>query len=311
MTGATMDESVSFHSKFGGLWYDSRDEAAIVARLAAVADRQTRERLASFSRSGYVILENAVSHFAIDKYLAAFDAVAAEPGRLLMNVPFGPMYQPYDKADLLLPGAKVLDSAMILPEGEELSFSLPLSMFLQHLFDGPALAFQSLHFEVASTQPVHQDTAYVVVDKHPLHMVASWIALEDVQIGAGELVYFPGSHHLPEFTYDNSASKHFDFARDGGEANVAHLQYLTDKIGHEEPHHFMAKKGDVLIWHADLPYGDNLVTKPGVTRRSLVTHYCPAGLTPHYFKFLAPENQNKLKTASGNFSCSMYYPNQA
>ncbi len=183
-------------------------------------------------------------------------------------------------------------------------------MFLVELFD-VRTAFQSLHFEGGSNLvTMHQDTAYVVVDEQPLHLVASWIALEDVQPGSGELVYFAGGHRLPDFPYGGGAAKHFDFTRDGNEAHVAHLRYLAEEVAQQgyERHSFLPKKGDVLIYHADLPHGDAQITQPDLTRRSLVTHYCPAGLNPHYLTFLSPENQTKVQAPSGNYFASMYYP---
>jgi hypothetical protein len=78
-----------------------------------------------------------------------------------------------------------------------------------------------------SAQESHQDSAYVTYTL-PLKFAASWVALEDVSIGAGELsmattgtaapgtgqharparpevrsvrVYYPGSHRLPDFRY--------------------------------------------------------------------------------------------------------------
>lgn len=305
---AAARESFPFHSKFGGSWYDNRDETMVAARLAKISDPQTRERVEFFRRWGYVILENAVPHWAIDKYLDAYRAAAAQPGKLLMNVPFGPMSEAYKAEDTLRPGAKALDTALILQEGDNLSFSLPLSMFLQEIMNGPVLAFQSLHFEVGSTQTVHQDTAYVVIDEEPMNLVASWIALEDVQPGSGELVYYPGGHRIPDFAYDGGASKHFDFGRDGNESHTAHLQYLKDEAAHQgyELRSFLPKKGDALIWHADLPHGGGEITNPGLTRRSLVTHYCPAKLAPHYLQLLS--DKTKVRTASGNYMTSMYFP---
>ena len=45
---------------------------------------------------------------------------------------------------------------------------------------------------------------------------------------------------------------------------------------------FLAKKGDVLIWSASLMHGGSPVESPIRTRKSLVTHYCPADLQPMY-----------------------------
>jgi ectoine hydroxylase-related dioxygenase (phytanoyl-CoA dioxygenase family) len=42
---------------------------------------------------------------------------------------------------------------------------------------------------------------------------------------------------------------------------------------------FAARKGDVLVWHADLVHGGNPVSNV-TTRKSIVTHYCPKHLSP-------------------------------
>jgi len=306
-----MNENQSgFHSKFGGLWIDRTDTQAVARELARFEDEKTREALEFFHRWGYVVLEGAVPHEAIDTYRAQYAEAAAEPERLRINVPFGPMHEAFTPEKALIPGAKVLDTSMLLEGGDRLSFAPRITGFLNALFGGPALAFQSLHFEVGSTQTIHQDTAYVVVDQQPLQLAASWIALEDVTPGSGELIYFAGGHRMREWTYAEGASKHFNFGRDGAQAHIDHLQYLKDAAASEgfEQRSFLPKKGDVLIWHADLPHGGGAITKPGVTRRSLVTHYCPAAMTPHYFQFLPAENQEKRAAPSGQFYASMYFP---
>ncbi len=45
---------------------------------------------------------------------------------------------------------------------------------------------------------------------------------------------------------------------------------------------FLAKKGDVLLWSADLAHGGSTYTDKGITRKSLVTHYCPVSCRPIY-----------------------------
>jgi phytanoyl-CoA hydroxylase len=42
---------------------------------------------------------------------------------------------------------------------------------------------------------------------------------------------------------------------------------------------FAARKGDVLVWHADLVHGGNPVSSE-ITRKSIVTHYSPKHLSP-------------------------------
>ena len=48
---------------------------------------------------------------------------------------------------------------------------------------------------------------------------------------------------------------------------------------------FLPKKGDALIWSADLAHGGAPITDPALSRRSFVCHYCPAGARPYYFNY--------------------------
>jgi len=48
---------------------------------------------------------------------------------------------------------------------------------------------------------------------------------------------------------------------------------------------FLAKKGDILIWHADLAHGGAPVSNKALTRQSLIGHFCPLTVRPHYFDF--------------------------
>jgi phytanoyl-CoA hydroxylase len=306
-----MDQTAPhYRSRFGGMWIDETDQDAVAARIAAIPDPVLRGRITAFERDGYVVLEQAVPHRAIDDYLRQYDDALAAGEELLMSAPFGPMSEPLVAAKTSVPGAKILDTAMLLPAGAGLSFAPAISRFVQVLFEGPALAFQSLHFVVGSTQTIHQDTAYVVIGGKPMRLIASWIALEDVTPGSGELVYYVGGHRMREYAYANGTSKHFNADRDGHKAHQAHLRYLNEeaaRCGFPKAS-FLPKKGDVLLWHADLPHGGGEITRPGCTRRSLVTHYCPAAETPYYFGFIPEQNRRKVPAANGNYYASLYFP---
>lgn len=48
---------------------------------------------------------------------------------------------------------------------------------------------------------------------------------------------------------------------------------------------FMAKKGDVLIWHGDLMHGGAPIQDQSITRKSLIAHLMPLGVMPTFFDF--------------------------
>jgi ectoine hydroxylase-related dioxygenase (phytanoyl-CoA dioxygenase family) len=156
--------------------------------------------------------------------------------------------------------------------------------FLKLIFDENPLLFQSLSFDQGSQQGLHQDTAYVVVDR-PLELAACWIALEDVQEGSGELMYAPGSHRHADWPFAPDR-KHWQSNPDGQQALDEWHSFLvasaTAKPGGLRT--FLPKKGDVLVWHADLAHGGSPVKRPELTRQSLVGHFCPQSARPQYLK---------------------------
>ncbi len=172
---------------------------------------------------------------------------------------------------------------MAFSEALALFASPRLFNFLKLIFEDIPHLFQSLSFDTGSQQGLHQDTAYVVVEE-PLKLAACWIALEDVKPGSGELMYAPGSHRMADWEF-GPGRKHWKIEEDGDSHDrwSRHLiEYAERNRGVER---FYAKKGDILIWHADLAHGGSPVENPELTRQSLVGHFCPASVKPYYFRF--------------------------
>lgn len=302
-----------YHSRFGGLWTDRLDAVELLhSRIGRDGlTPQLAQKLAFFIEHGYVILEQAVAHTRIDAYLQAFQQAKATRGPLLASIPAaGPQDKgiaPLHRADLDSPLTKVLDTYSHLPDACEIIFAEPIRQFLDAVFGEPLLAFQGLHFERGSTQAIHQDTAYVVLTE-PLHFCASWVALEDVQAGSGELIYYSGSHRLPDWLY-SGRYKHFNHKRDSHEEHLRHLEslHLRAKERGLELQSFLPKKGDALIWAADLAHGGSAISDAGLTRRSLVTHYTALGVAPYYVRFKPFYRRRTTRIREGCHYNSLYY----
>lgn len=104
-------------------------------------------------------------------------------------------------------------------------------------------------------------------------MCGVWLAMEDVHADAGPLTYLPGSHKWPILSNTMIGRKGFDGPRDltqepfekAWQALVEHSQVKRDL--------FLARKGQALIWAANLLHGGSLQVDPTRTRWSQVTHY--------------------------------------
>lgn len=291
------------NSPFNTLWIDHPDAYSRLDEIEKVHGTEVAGNLRGFIDNGFMILKAAVPREDIQRYLAALDNQLKS--RNDVKISLGVDIKTNSELDIGTPLTKILDTHATLGEAIPLFFCEKLTSYLSLIFNATPLAFQSLHFNVGSTQAIHQDTAYVVVNQ-PLNLAASWIALEDVSEGSGELMYIPGSHRFPDYIY-GKYFRHWSPPRDGDAIHNHHLHWLKEYASENgfKIEKFLPNQGDILIWHADLAHGGAPITRPG-TRRSLVTHYCSANCTPHYFQFLEVERQKKVKCRDGYIS-SFYY----
>src|SRR5579875_2585648 len=281
-------------SRYGGLWIDLSDFNESVSKRQKkgklTADEADQVRF--FADKGYLVIPQAVDPAMCDRFSNDITA-AFERGdeRLLIQRPGESTGKPLTP-DAPRVQARVVDSYVYYDSALELLLSEKISHFLRIIFEDAPLLFQSLSFYNGSEQGLHQDTAYVVVSS-PLELSASWIALEDIQEGSGELMYIPGSHRLPEYHFSGKY-KHWSAERDGSEQHDEWSRLLREEA--EERGYpveiFRPKKGDALIWAADLVHGGSDVRDRSLTRKSLVGHYCPNRIDPHYFANL-PERRAK------------------
>lgn len=145
--------------------------------------------------------------------------------------------------------------------------------FLSLLMDGKTKLFQSINFIMGSQQKTHSDSIHMTT--YPLGgLLGVWIALEDVDESNGALHYIPGSHKLPYFLnsdYDNEGTPF----KIGGKSYTAYEEFLDNKLKELglKKEIFRAKKGDMLIWHANILHGGEPHADPNKTRKSMVFHY--------------------------------------
>jgi hypothetical protein len=286
------DNGAQLANRFGGFWTDQPNALDLIqgkleAGLITAIDA---ERLRFWVDNGYVILEQAVPQSILEA--ATHDLDLGYSGRLpellfeCQDVIGSRKSSPWQKEMNEVP-AKALDLHFQSVAVRQLIFSDVSTRFLTLLFDAPVFATQTLGFLVGSAQSGHQDSAYVAYSI-PRQFCATWIALEDVTLGAGELFYYPRSHRFPDHLYSGKYKSVHETMRLEGcpfptdEVN-RHMQALKERALEAglTKERLAAKRGDVLVWHADLVHGGNPV-RPGITRKSVVTHYCPKYVAPLY-----------------------------
>ena len=292
-------------SRQQGLWIDHPDALAVIQAMQE-QNRITNDevqQLRNFIRDGFLIIRKAVDHRVIQRIHEDLETCGRRAEQYIIRSS-GDGYN-HPTADALHNKSRFIDFHVHSETARKAILATAISRFLAIIFEEAPLAFQTLLFRYGSEQAIHKDTAYVVVDR-PLALAASWIALEDIQEGSGELLYYKGSHRIPDFRFSEK-DIHWVPARDGQEQHQTFLDYLHEKAREQSLplEKFHPEKGDALIWHAGLAHGGAEITSNS-SRYSLVTHYCPVSCQPNYFRF-APQTAIRVPFGKLGFYSSRHY----
>jgi len=292
----------NYRTPFGGLWTDRNDAEQLLGDKTARGALMPvdAERLKFWIDNGFVVLEGAVGETVVDQLNHEVD-LAWQGGNRAIHLEYwtdNVMHIDPISPELKQTQGKLLDLHAFSEAARDAVFAPAILHFLTLLFEREPLAFQSLHFERGTQQPMHQDAAYVVVSSR-LEMAASWIALQDIQPNTGELEYYVGSHKLRPYLFRGEFKS---LPHDMAAGDPDHVRFLAQL--HEQAAEmglqrvqFRPKKGDALIWHADLVHGGSQEVDPNSSRKSLVTHYCPIDCEPAYFSTAA--HSKKIPHRSG------------
>lgn len=157
----------------------------------------------------------------------------------------------------------------------------------------PAKLLQTIASHKGSQQAPHSDSIHMTT--YPLgYLAAAWIAFEDIGPDCGPLEFYPGSHRLPYvFSHDLGISVE-DLKNAGYGSYRERYEPCVQKLiaGHGlRPQFFEARKGDVLIWHANLLHGGSTRKDLRLTRKALVAHYFAKGSFVYHDLAAAPSKQ--------------------
>jgi ectoine hydroxylase-related dioxygenase (phytanoyl-CoA dioxygenase family) len=131
-------------------------------------------------------------------------------------------------------------------------------------------AFQTLNFQRGTQQVLHSDAIHFHSAPERF-MCGVWIALEDISPASGPLTYVAGSHKLPVLTMQGAGVK--DTPQDGDYARfyLPALRRQLDAL--DMPQTIAApRKGEAVVWAANLAHGGAPIMDAAMTRKSLVVH---------------------------------------
>ena len=145
---------------------------------------------------------------------------------------------------------------------------------LQMLYDRKPVAISSLNFIKGTEQPLHSD--YMHFSTIPEKFLAgAWVALEDTNSNNGPLLVVPKSHKLPIIDFKSLRLDLPNSMISLKECYSVYEDYVKSVIiaNNLETKEIHLKKGQTILWAANLLHGGTKTLDNTLTRKSQVTHY--------------------------------------
>ncbi|HVW82148.1 MAG TPA: phytanoyl-CoA dioxygenase family protein [Mycobacteriales bacterium] len=228
-------------------WFESPLFEAELER--SELDPVRKEQVQRFARDGYLIF-----HLELPEFDQLADSVIST------------LAPDHDRL-----GLRLQDAWQYCEAVRKIAVADEVMSLLRDLYRREPIPFQTLNFKRGTEQAAHSDLAHFA-SMPPRYMAGVWVALEDVSedLGNGPLFYYPGSHReLPIVEPHNLGVVGTRDAR-----YRAYEQTVGELIEHSSLERLVinAKRGDVLIWSANILHGGLPITDPSTTRQTQVTH---------------------------------------
>jgi len=206
-----------------------------------------------FNKNGYIIIKNAVNKKLIDDYLDVWSkANKHRPEGWSRLVSFTRTFNQY---------SEILD----------ILCCQAIRSFFDSIDRDPVL-HADITYSVSTQLGWHQDNTSSIHESIDSYY-GSWVALEDIDSKSGPLSVIPGSH-LWDMDYSlidsaNCVDENYS------SFNEKRLEYYLEEIDKRKTEEvtFLARKGDILMWHGRLLHRGSTPEDLSITRMSLIGHY--------------------------------------
>ncbi len=233
---------------------------------AAAVDPALKERTRRFRDDGYVVFERAVDDALVDEIVGLYPWLF-DPATRIDPVEGRPPVLTDDPR-------RRQDAWVVCPPIRALATRPELLEFLRFAYGRRPIPFQTLNFEFGTEQSAHSDAIHF--DTLPSgFMCGAWVALEDMTEENGPLVYYPGSHLLPELQLEHLGAWPAGGAVASGPSYDRYTAYVEAVVRAKglEARRLTVPRGTILVWDSNLLHGGAPIAVPGRTRMSQVTHY--------------------------------------
>ena len=216
-----------------------------------------------FIKNGYVVLKNVVSDTIVNCVLSDFKKIVNSD-----NYKKNPDYFHYNKSPRIVEGWRKSKNI------KQLCFNKYVNNFLKKMYNKKPLPISTINFTRGTEQPLHSD--YIHFGSLPeLYLAGAWFALEDVNLKNGPLVVVPNSHKLNMIDFNDLKLNIPKTTSELKRNYTIYEDYLKKLIKEKKlkPKKVTLKKGDVIIWAANLLHGGSKINLKNSTRFSQVVHY--------------------------------------
>jgi Phytanoyl-CoA dioxygenase (PhyH) len=179
-------------------------------------------------------------------------------------------------------GRRALNPQRYVPEIVELFADRRLLNWIELFMGRAAIPFQTIVGEWGTAQEIHTDAIHQTTFPLGFH-VSAWLACEDIALEAGPLFFYPRSHRLPYALSGDVGipPEAKDRAAEYRDRYIPHIERVVAQTGVKREL-FLAKKGDVLIWHHNLLHGGAPITDNSITRRAMALFFYGTGVLGYH-----------------------------
>lgn len=220
------------------------------------------EQINKFKEDGYLIFDTQLPEETLDKISKRLSPYWGHDGKKFE----GAVYADFNRIQDAWQIDKGIKSIAVFPS---------ILAVLKELYGRQPKPFQTLNFYKGTEQTVHADTIHFNSEPFGL-MCGVWVAFEDIGMDQGPLILYSGSQKLPEINFEQAGLKSDYLYYPQYEAYIAQLikeQNMQASYG-------LMKKGQAVVWAANLLNGGAKQANPTLTCRSQLTHYYFEGAKP-------------------------------
>lgn len=221
------------------------------------------KNIEEFSKKGFTVLDLEVEDRIIDSALGKLDELISQD-----KVSKNPKYYHYNESPRVIEAWKQIDEIAKLANNEN------VLNFLELTYQKKPLPFSTINFIASTEQPLHSD--YWHFGSIPeRYLCGVWIAMEDIHEDSGPLQVVPNSFTLPNVNQEKlglNIPKNLKILK---ENYSIYEDFIRNQIKELKlkPEPVIIKKGQCLIWSANLLHGAFKRKNKKLSRKSMVTHY--------------------------------------